>query len=159
MWIRLRIRIQHFKWIRIQGFKKKIQLTKIAIYLFLSLHKGRPSYRRSLQPSKENIQHFKKWNLLTFILFLWVIYVFLDPDLDPQHWFEVIFLVRPDLVGRSNGPEAENILWTFFNANLGILFHRAQTDLHAQCGIQFIQQYERFISGYCLNPFIQRGIL
>jgi hypothetical protein len=34
--------------------------TKIAIYLSLGLHKGRPSYRRSLQPSKENIQHFKK---------------------------------------------------------------------------------------------------
>jgi hypothetical protein len=35
-------------------------LSKIAIYLSLGLHKGRPSYRRSLQPSKENIQHFKK---------------------------------------------------------------------------------------------------
>jgi hypothetical protein len=49
--------------IRIQGFdeqklKKKnteemfFFLSKIAIYLC-------PSYRRSLQPSKENIQHFK----------------------------------------------------------------------------------------------------
>jgi hypothetical protein len=28
-------------------------------YLSLSLHKGFLSYRRSLQPSKENIQHFK----------------------------------------------------------------------------------------------------
>jgi hypothetical protein len=27
--------------------------------LFYGLHKGRPSYRKSLQPSKENIQHFK----------------------------------------------------------------------------------------------------
>ncbi len=27
--------------------------------VFLGLHKGRPSYSRSLQPSKENIQHFK----------------------------------------------------------------------------------------------------
>jgi hypothetical protein len=62
-------RIQHFKWIRIQGFdnqkfkKKKIQLkiikffyiffwSKIAIYLSLGLYKGRPS----IQPSKENIQ-------------------------------------------------------------------------------------------------------
>jgi hypothetical protein len=32
--------------------------SKIAIYLSLGLFKGRPSYRRSLQPSKENIQHF-----------------------------------------------------------------------------------------------------
>ncbi len=41
---------------------KKYQIffwSKIAIYLSLGLHKGRPSYRRSLQPSKENIQHFK----------------------------------------------------------------------------------------------------
>jgi hypothetical protein len=27
-----------------------------AIYLSLALHKGRPNYRRSVQPSKENIQ-------------------------------------------------------------------------------------------------------
>jgi hypothetical protein len=33
--------------------------SKTTIYLSLSLHKGRPSYRRSLQPSKKNIQHFK----------------------------------------------------------------------------------------------------
>jgi hypothetical protein len=32
---------------------------KIAIDLSLGLPKGRPSDRRSLQPSKENIQHFK----------------------------------------------------------------------------------------------------
>ncbi len=30
-------------------------LSKIAIFLSLGLHKGRPSYRRNLQPSKENI--------------------------------------------------------------------------------------------------------
>jgi hypothetical protein len=46
--------------IQIQGFddqklkKKKINIwSKIAIYC--------QSYRRSLQPSKENIKHFKKW--------------------------------------------------------------------------------------------------
>jgi hypothetical protein len=32
---------------------------KIAIYLSSGLHKERTSYRRSLQPSKENVQHFK----------------------------------------------------------------------------------------------------
>jgi hypothetical protein len=31
----------------------------------LAFLKGRPSYR-SIQPSKESIQHFKKLNLLTF---------------------------------------------------------------------------------------------
>jgi hypothetical protein len=55
---------------------KKIKLkkiiffkSKIAIYLSLGLHNGRPSYRRSLQPSKENSQHFKKWNFLPFLSF------------------------------------------------------------------------------------------
>jgi hypothetical protein len=33
-------------------------LSKIAIYLSLGLHHERPSYRRSLQPSKENPAHF-----------------------------------------------------------------------------------------------------
>ncbi len=78
--IRIRIRIQSFKWIliriRIQGFddqklKKKIQLrfffsisfwSKFAIYLFPGHHKEHTSYRRSLQPSQENIQHFQRWN-------------------------------------------------------------------------------------------------
>ncbi len=32
---------------------------------FLGLHKGRPCYRRSLQSSEENIQHFKTWNFFT----------------------------------------------------------------------------------------------
>jgi hypothetical protein len=78
MRIRIRIRIQHFFWLRIRipypgsGFRipdldpgfddlklKKIYSwkfnfyildKKIAIYLSLGLHKGRPSYRRSLQP-------------------------------------------------------------------------------------------------------------
>ncbi len=51
--------------------------------LSLGLHKGRPSYRRSLPPSKENIQHFKKLNLLTF-LFLCVMFSFLEPDPDSE---------------------------------------------------------------------------
>jgi hypothetical protein len=56
-------------------------LIKIAIYLSLSLHKECPSYRRSLQPSKENILHFKRRNLLlnSFFLFFWAIYALLDP--------------------------------------------------------------------------------
>ncbi len=35
--------------------------SKTTIYLSLGLHKERPSYRRSLQLSKEAIQHFKTW--------------------------------------------------------------------------------------------------
>jgi hypothetical protein len=38
---------------------KNLQLNKTAIYLSIGLNKGLPSYRRSLQPSKENIQKFK----------------------------------------------------------------------------------------------------
>jgi hypothetical protein len=57
--------------IRIQGFndqKLKKNYSRIfffffepktAIYVFISLHKVCPSYRRSLQLSKEAIQHFK----------------------------------------------------------------------------------------------------
>ncbi len=70
--------------------------------------KGSPSYRRSLQPSKENIQYFKKWNLEIF-LFVWVIFALWirirtanpdpdtgsrdtiesksNPDPDPKHCF------------------------------------------------------------------------
>ncbi len=32
---------------------------KISIYSSLGFHEGRPSYKKGLQPSKENIQHFK----------------------------------------------------------------------------------------------------
>jgi hypothetical protein len=35
----------------------------------VDLLKGCPSYKRSLQPSKENILHFKKLKLLTFFYF------------------------------------------------------------------------------------------
>ncbi len=68
-------------WIWVQGFddkllKKKKILQKIFLHLllikklqfilFLGLSKGRPSYRRSLQASKENIQHpLQNLNLLT----------------------------------------------------------------------------------------------
>jgi hypothetical protein len=41
-------------------------LSKIAIYLSLGLHEGRPSYWRSLQPSNKNIQHFKSMTFLYF---------------------------------------------------------------------------------------------
>ncbi len=45
-----------------QKFEKIYSWSKTTIYLSLGLHKGRPSYKRSLQLSKENIQHFKTWN-------------------------------------------------------------------------------------------------
>jgi hypothetical protein len=48
-------------------------MSKIAIYVSLDIHKGHPSYTRSLQPSKENMQHFH-------LIFLWVIFALVDPD-------------------------------------------------------------------------------
>ncbi len=50
--------------------EKKILGSKTTIYLSIGLHKGRPSYRRSLQSSKENIQHFKTWNFVFFSIFV-----------------------------------------------------------------------------------------
>ncbi len=55
-----------------------------AISLSLGLHKGRPSYKRSLQLSKENIQHFEIWYLLIFLL-LWVVFALMDPDPDSEY--------------------------------------------------------------------------
>ncbi len=79
--------------------KFDIFLIKNCNLLFPGLIKGRPSYRRSLQPSKENIQHFETWKFWTFFLFLWVIFALLDPDPnpltrlnpDPKHWLPYLF--------------------------------------------------------------------
>jgi hypothetical protein len=70
----IRILIQNFRLntvpIRIRSGSKVLMTKKLEKIRFfgikklqftfsLGLHKGRPSYRRSLQLSKENIQHFK----------------------------------------------------------------------------------------------------
>ncbi len=68
---------------------------KIAIYLSLGFHKGRPSYRRSLQRSNENIQHFKTWNFWNFLFF-----ALLDPDPDPLTW------LNPDPIRNTDGCSA-----------------------------------------------------
>ncbi len=68
---------------KINSLKKfHIILIKLAIYLSLGLHKWRASNRRSLQPSKENMQHFKTWNFFTFS-FLCILFALSDPDPDP----------------------------------------------------------------------------
>ncbi len=55
--------------------------SKIAIYIFLGLHKGRPSYRGSLSSlEREHLATSK----LEFSLLLWVILALLDPDPDPN---------------------------------------------------------------------------
>ncbi len=60
---------------------------KIAVYLHLGLHKGRTSYRRSLQPSKENIARiFKR---------LW------SPAIDSKEWIRPAYVA---LAGRYDNP-------------------------------------------------------
>ncbi len=49
----------------------------------LGLHKGRPSYTRSLQPSKKTSTSTSKNKNFNFFLLLWVIFTLLDPDPDP----------------------------------------------------------------------------
>jgi hypothetical protein len=49
---------KNLKKITAEIIKYRIFFSKIAIYMSLGIHKGRSSYRRLLQPSKENIQHF-----------------------------------------------------------------------------------------------------
>jgi len=53
---------------------KKNFLSKIAIYLSLGLHKGPPNCRRSLQPSKENIQ---QWASTSKYEMYYLFYIFL----------------------------------------------------------------------------------
>jgi hypothetical protein len=57
----------------------------MAIYLSLGLHKGRPSYRRSLRGSALKSEHPELQNIkvLYFFSILWVIFALLDPDPDP----------------------------------------------------------------------------
>ncbi len=85
--IRIRIRIQYGSRALMTKNWKKITAeiffffwSKTAIYLSLGLHKVCPSYRRSLQLSKESIQHFKTWTFTNIFLLLWVIFALLDPD-------------------------------------------------------------------------------
>ncbi len=50
---------------KIYSWKLFIFLIKNCIYLSLNPPKGRPSYWRSLQPSKKSIHHFKTWSLFS----------------------------------------------------------------------------------------------
>jgi hypothetical protein len=89
-WFLIRIRIQHFRLktvpIRIQHFRLNTVPIRIQsfdyqnfekiycwnffyIYLTQGLHKGRPSYRRSLQPSNESISASRNKNCQLFFYF------------------------------------------------------------------------------------------
>ncbi len=132
-----RIQIQHSSLntdpdpdrIRIKGFDdqklEKIYVQpKIVIYILLikkynwlinRLHKGRPGYRRSLQSSKENIQHIKIWNSSTFFYFCGS---FLPSDPDP------LTLLNPDPIwfriqsGSGSGSETQAQASPFRNSSI-----------------------------------------
>ncbi len=114
----IRIWIQHYRqntypdpefwWPKIE---KNLQLKKRLYFLIKNCYlpfprpsKGRPSYRRSLQPSKENIQHFKAWNFQNVSIF-WVIFALLDTDPDSESGFRIRIRIRTfgygsvDLIG------------------------------------------------------------
>ncbi len=60
-------------------FDKKLQLT-----LSQGLYKGRPSYKKSRQPSKRTSSTSKHEKFLNFFQFLWVIFARLDSDPDSE---------------------------------------------------------------------------
>jgi hypothetical protein len=74
----MRIRIQHFSKC---GSGSRAESRVLMSNLSLGLNKGRTSYRRSLEPSKENIQPaLQNMKIIYFFLYLWVIFAHLDPD-------------------------------------------------------------------------------
>jgi hypothetical protein len=81
--------------------KKKIKNTaensKIAIYFILGLHKGCPSYRKSLRPLKENIQDFNCF------LFFWAIFARVA---DPGCLSRIVIFTHPG--SRISDPGSKN---------------------------------------------------
>ncbi len=122
-WIPIRTRIHPnpgFWWPKIE---KKLLLKKKTffwiknyntIYLSLGLHKGFLSRRRSLQTSKENIQHFKTWNFLIYSTF--------ESHFCPR-WSGSGFQIRirinwPDWIGIQYGFGSETKDLQMFNKNV-----------------------------------------
>ncbi len=56
-------------WPKIEKYLQFFFGSKIAIYLSLGLHKGRPSYRKSLQPSKKEHPALQNMKILYFFYF------------------------------------------------------------------------------------------
>ncbi len=81
---------KNWKKITAENFFTFFFWSKTAICLSLGLQKVCPSYRRSLQLSKEAIQHFKTWQFCTFFYFCgsflpsWIRIRIPNPDPDPQ---------------------------------------------------------------------------
>ncbi len=149
------IRIQHFKLntdpdpdsIRIKGFddqklekiysRKKIffLISKIAIYLSLGLHKGRPSYRRSLHPQKRTSSTSKHEISSLFPTFVGH---FCPPrsgsgsntDADPKYWAENgsfptahTFMRRTWWLTWTGLERLQNLIFIFYHSH-SILYER-----------------------------------
>ncbi len=105
--------IPEFWWPKIVKFTAEIKCIFLVTHcnlLILRPCNGRQIYRRSLQSSKENIQHFKTWNILTISNFVgnfcppspgfgsafpmqtWIRSTNISADPDPQHWFYLLQL-------------------------------------------------------------------
>ncbi len=114
--MRIRIRIQHWRTSRIRIHR--FELKKFVFFNFFSfciqnfnIFIRRAPWRRqicsrSLQSSKENIQHFKTW---FFFSFLWFFFALLDPDKDSHSQFGSgsTFLILT--LSGSNSPKAMQI--------------------------------------------------
>ncbi len=91
--LRIRIRIQMIRMEANTDPDPGLQWPKIEIYLSLGLHKVCPGYRRSLQLTKEPIQHFKTWIFFYFcgsFLPSWIRIRIQITDPDPKPWIHRI---------------------------------------------------------------------
>ncbi len=82
-------------------------------YLSLGLQ-GRPSYKRSLQLSIKNIQHFKTWNFLNFTVV--GNFALLDPDPEGNKDPDPLTQLNPDPIGiwiRIRNPDIKSLFLLF----------------------------------------------
>ncbi len=106
-------------WIRIQGFyDQKLKKKHSWNFVIPFFDQGRPSNIRSLQPSKENIQHFKKLNLLTFF--------FLSESFLPS-WIRIQIAKSGSGYGSRDPTKARFTTLTLFASFNHGLAHRARS--------------------------------
>jgi hypothetical protein len=128
----MRIRIQFW----IQGFDNRKFKKFTAIKLFFIIFwiencnllifrppKGRTSYRESLQPSKENVQHFKTWKFFTFSIFVGH---FCPPDPDPATQ------INADLDLETTLQFSTHFCGIFFMDMLPVLYSRTNSTISFQ---------------------------
>ncbi len=107
----MRVQIQHIRSMRIRNrilgltedckilLSKNFFLPTLEKLFSLGICEGRPSYRRSNQPSKKNTQNFKTSSLFffficgSFFVHLWIriqpgrVAIMIHADPDPKHWY------------------------------------------------------------------------